>query len=68
MGPRLRGDDNREFCENSEENKRRTNPLLARYQGREVETEVAMPMMYLPWIIFSAMTSMLLDPQRSDRK
>jgi len=25
-------------------------------------------MMYLPWIIFSAMTSMLLDVQRSDRK
>jgi hypothetical protein len=30
--------------------------------------EIAMPMMYLPWIIFSAMTSMLLDVQRSDRK
>jgi hypothetical protein len=33
-----------------------------------VETEVAMPLMYLPLIIFSATMSMFLDAQRSDRK
>jgi len=30
--------------------------------------EIAMPMMYLPWIIFSATMSMLFDAPLADRK
>ena len=53
---------------NQAEWQRRTESRFARYSAARVETEVAMPMMYLPWIIFSAMTSMFFDAQRSDRK
>ena len=30
--------------------------------------EIAMPMMYLPWIIYSATLALLFDAPRADRK
>ena len=44
-----------------------TNPFFLRYQGRGVETEVAMPLIYLPLVIFSATMSLFLVTP-SDRK
>jgi hypothetical protein len=46
----------------------RTDRLVVRYDERGWRTEVAMPLMYLPLIIYSATLSMLFDVLPRKRK